>query len=1451
MHKFASKPDKTSDENSRPPVELVALTRNAPPESDSEFVRQASEPLLNPYCDDDAHADPIKLETALERLRSFEDRNVALRWASIDWLPHRILHFLFTLRWMRGHGDPTADEAAIKRAYFREGFIEGFLFVAGRGLALGILGLVLAQFSEAESVADLISIVRGGEKHALTAVLYTATSSNAFRSCLYAFVALPFAWGLVRGLVEYRSVPPRGEVNALVQTYTARVKLEVQRAKGRGFWKSLWTDVIRWMLPLPPLARVLNNLSRSLRWDARLGIEERCVAYAALIELFEFARGYTKLEAATHVARTLNALRIRSHKRSDASLHQQPQKQVDGLNIQSQDPGVDALSSDEVDEFSMTSDNDLSEVFEALKARAVYDILTYALWPEPGRDRQCEEMACEGSVSTTDSTRPEHQEDGPLERRPLLMNFVYGRYLQWWLGLTDRRGEALAFWVFKIVKLVYSLLFLVVVVRALSDYLHCPQKKGVTFTGVAPYAGRFDMECLSATIDQFNRIPGQPGDTIARVLQDFYLPAFTRHNFQLDLSNKDLSGSAFLKILEGFIASDYWITSLDLSANAIGFADFEDPSDTIEYAKALRKLKHLKHLNLAYNLIGACDYDFYLYECRASNPSGAVELFDAIGSLSNLISLNLDWNPIGEMDSEPDGTLVPIAAGNAFKQLTMLEHLSLNFLSVGLWDFITTAGTVGFFEGLGSLSNLVTLELTLPSAYQCFDDACEGGPAIGHALGKLTKLRRLKFDAPVGLEDFITTAGTIAFASGLAKLENLESLEVGSDRLLTGPDSPFLYGSAEIGAGDNENADGTIAFGQALGKLASLKNLTICAQIGSADFMNPNGTIAVGAGIGQLKSLKRLSLKLNPLGSSTALEWIADGIRNLHLLEVLELPYTQLGTDVMASRATSKFAEGLSSLHSLKVLDLGNNYIGSSGLTSDESIQALNEAFSRLTSLTSIRLDHNPLSPAIWQLFRTTFSNLPSTPQVNTFIATKEDVERYFQGLPSSTRNFRFSQLLILDDSPMSEEMLTSLFEYLKNYRVFRLDLSENRLGLLNEAQLGTLREGFRRIRNSLRHLILSRNSIGEPSDDGYQRTIKIFQAIGEVPKLLSLDLRGNSLGNTKTKMAEGDHGLIKEALSHLTSLEVLDLTGSSIYDSLDITREVSQAIASYSRSLKSLRINGVGFLTNFEVAAAFAAGLQELSNLVTLELGDMYFSEDPTFANAEKVIAEAIGSLASLEHFRLGGRLGSGAGVDSGSFALARSIAKLERLVSLDLSGATIGEQDDNDATITVEIGKALRNLVSLKILDLSSNFIGRHDEKNNTGTLEIAYAIGNMTQLTSLNLMDNYLGTVQESEQAIVDALQAVPNLCYIDISDNRIGYTGKDNTNRLLAALAVKPHLNYDLRGAQNINWDESKDWIGQIMIRELRNACENKICFGRKLQQHVVRVCDASGRPILEI
>jgi len=958
----------------------------------------------------------------LERLKRMEGVWWYPRWANIDWIPHRLLHLASTGRWMRGHGDLTYHTQSIKYAYFREEFLEGFLFIVVRSVHLGIFILIITQFQRAKDFLDVVTILKGGEKSALTIFLYGISKSQAFRNVLFSLLALPWAWGLARGMRGYLSVADVGDTAAYQQA-VEDLDTESNEQRKRTMLGHCWHDGIRWVLPLHPLARKLASVSRGLRWDGRMPLLERHMALTILIQLFERSGGYTKLSAGMEVIRCINSLNVETI--GDQTIHDLnvwhrktviATMEAEGIERtrETWDEAVEKLKEKAAKAprgdrnrnnllyYTSLRDNEVEHsnfrfYFDVLKERALNDVLNFATWSS----RRWQKASC-------------------FRKVPLLVGYLYGRYLQWWLGFAPTRSESLLFWVFKLGKMAYALLFFVTMYHALVDYLHCPNQPGMTFSGPADWYGKFDEDCLLAAISLFNRLPNQPVDTFISELPKFYIPPESKSQFKLDLGNKGLSVETMAQLIHGFKDNGFEITHLDASGNLLG----RDADDTLAFAELLKELPTLTTLNLESNFFGKLDN---------TRPDAMVALANALGELKHLSSLSLAHNLIGMSDNvNATGT---IALGTALGKLSNLRHLVLADNMIGFQDSVTTAGTEAIGQGLALCTNLVALDLSRNSLGRRDKNNPRGTIEVANALANLKQLRVLNLAANgIGNRVDEESPGILALFHAIEEMDALEHINIIPNPLTTDTwlvfrqiisekriplprqlltsyddiDQYFLRPNSrthfnfsgqlsaisdnvnmmrylmnklsayevvsldlsenEIGYRDATHPDGTVIIAESLRMFSSsLTELYLGDNwIGHGDDNNTAGTIALGKTLPMLTRLTYLDLSRNEIATHDGLNAtgtiaLAQGIGQLPNLLTLDLSDNAIGfRDDENPNGTIALGQAIQQLNgSLTVLSLRENYIGIADAQNKAGTQRLAEALGTLTQLRFLDLSDN------------------------------------------------------------------------------------------------------------------------------------------------------------------------------------------------------------------------------------------------------------------------------------------------------------------------------------------------------------------------------------------------------------------------------------------------------------------------------------------------------------
>jgi len=1238
------------------------------------------------------------------RLAEHEDSTCAARWANLDYMPHRILHLLTTFRWMRSHGDPSKDLGTIRRSYFKEDFLDGFLFIAGSSIQIGILLLVIVQIANAVSFRDVLDLLKGGDRRVLTIALYGAAKSRAFRDSLVSLFALPFLWGLVRGIVGCLRVEvEKSELNPRVEEAYRYLQTESRAQIQRSTWKHLWHDGLRWFLPLHPVSRSVLTISHALRWDARLDPLLRQRAQTALINIFETSYGYTKLTTGYEIVRIIDsAHRIRLVDDEYVLLG-------DGLSLfqTRESVSINSRSTGGMDsEQDMASQEHLFN--RTLKERAIIDVLNFATWP--GQQWESSSFFAKGAILT---------------------GFLYGRYLQWWIGLAPTTKESAAFWTFKIGKLAYSMLLLRSVYLAFRDYINCPDKPGVTFTGIAPWAGKFDNACLQATIEEFNRFPGQQADTLLKLLTQFHLSEQEKQDFTLDLRDKDLNASTIAEIINGFVDRGYTISSLWLGGNLLRPHEREDPSGVIALSRAISRLSQLKLLDLSTNYcLGGCYLDYR--DCLGYNTSGLVALGEAFLSLPHLETLDLSTTLLGYCDrfdprgteaigrgfqglkrlkrlkladnyigfndhEEPRGT---IALGNGFATLPQLTHLNISFNYVGFGDCDDTRGTEAVGLGLGSIPSLRSLDMSRMSMSQC-DRLPQGMTAIARGIAAQKSLRELYLDNAPFTFDNIEAMETLA--RGIGEMRQLTALNLNN----------LVFGSA----GNTSNT-----LGEAFEHLTELQTLGLrLIGLGEGDMIDPSATIAIAKGIRNCRRLRYLDLSDNTIGGSDDVNAagtmeLGKALGALRQLEFLTLSSTGIGKrDYINPEGTLAIVQGLGRLRSLKSLDLSNTAFGLSLNESSTNVVELVRSLSSLTQLREFRLLPSPfLTSKILAKIRDTVSKLPNHIYISPILEKLEDIDEFFDQTSPTERTFKFSNSFFdgIRASPNPPRLFHHFFERLSEFDVQYLDLSKNKIGTLPAPHLAAMATGLARL-TQLVTLDLSENTLGWQINSDLSGYIALGEALGQMKDLKLLNLSTNIIGSSPNITAV--------MMQHLAppELVVLDLASNRIGEcDLEDMQALGMALKRMP-ALQFLDLSGsrLGWYDDAEPTVALADGIGSLTQLRVLNMSNNYLGLGDDVNPAGTIaLGNAIGQLTGLRYLDLSSN-SIGRGTADGELGVVTGIAKLRNLCSLELSFNEIGSTDnraprmllDYLPTVNVFAIRAIQNISWTETAEKMSQIISK----------------------------------------------------------------------------------------------------------------------------------------------
>lgn len=421
---------------------------------------------------------------------------------------------------------------------------------------------------------------------------------------------------------------------------------------GHGFWQDY---VLPW-IPLTPLRGHSQNLERSVLWDGELPIAAREEAFQAFLNLAKTRTGYSQMLVMNALARIAHGLHLQDHRLLSKTHNQE--SLLHYLSMKTR-----ALK-------------------ELRSLREEFHNATFA-W------------SCAGIMSYLFNIR----------------RMVEINSLLWSLGQSPSYKTSAVVFTLRAARWTSIGLFFAVLARTLQEYLNCPLLPDFSWenTGDTSVKRTLSRNCLKEAVNQFGTIPGQPVETLTDIIPQVDFGG--DKTFELDLSNKGLTGGNVVKIVQAFIDNGITITKSNLEGNFVNRAsDFEElfpllrsvrwlnlanngiesevtgsyVEDTQGLAESIGNLTSATHLDLSRNRIGLNHYE------------GMVVLGQRLAS-PILTSFNFSRNFMGRAGS--DGA---IAFGNfALRQLPALTELDLsdNWLENG----IDTLGTQAIANGTRTL----------------------------------------------------------------------------------------------------------------------------------------------------------------------------------------------------------------------------------------------------------------------------------------------------------------------------------------------------------------------------------------------------------------------------------------------------------------------------------------------------------------------------------------------------------------------------------------------------------------------------------------------------------------------------------------------------------------------------------------------------------------------------
>lgn len=495
-----------------------------------------------------------------------------LRWANIDSLLQRVGYF-FVLKadevtlpddqkrccsipvWLSGGSFPIESMSARKRVLFMDGFRQGAEFVIFRTIHTGITALVIYQLYNyikekeplicqgtptSKNLEGLWKFWEASDDKVLLGFFHDILGEqNSVLSYLKYLLAAPLAYGVGKGLWNTR--------NSNISSEEIEISLkELDKFKQPGFYQ----DTTRWLLPLHPINRKLSGLMKNVLWNRQMTSEDLQRIWAHLQSLATDHDGYTPIHSLGYIMSIIYGLNVYDVRfvRQKSSLHKEDIEET--------------LVEDE-------STKDASSLINErvyIKDEAVSFLQKFAALQHIKEKR------------------------GVLDKVFGAMTALYAKYLLWSLGVSSSWSESTAITLFKAGKLYAQAKLIENIFNAFSQAKKCPQQPGVSIAGVEPWANDLTEKCFRSVIKSFNMLPGQPLITLTSNLNQYH---FETCDFELDLSNKDLSEDDIYNITKSLIDHGLTIIKANLTGNLLTKIDFLE-----------NLLEEASILDLSYNCIG-------------------------------------------------------------------------------------------------------------------------------------------------------------------------------------------------------------------------------------------------------------------------------------------------------------------------------------------------------------------------------------------------------------------------------------------------------------------------------------------------------------------------------------------------------------------------------------------------------------------------------------------------------------------------------------------------------------------------------------------------------------------------------------------------------------------------------------------------------------------------------
>lgn len=723
-----------------------------------------------------------------------------------------------------------------------------------------------------------------------------------------------------------------------------RETVDIAKKRIEGYGQGFFDSYVLPLIPFTPLRRALTTLEPLLLWQGQLPGEHRELAFKTLVYLANTQSGYALILVMNTIGRVVHGLHLMDF----------------GMLTKNFRSGESAYTKEDLVQILSMKTRGL-QVLRDLRQKL------HTEWQKCG---------CPGALRNIFQVR----------------EIIEINSLLWGLGQSPSRTTSAAVFMLKAAQLVYNGFFFLAIAQTLKSFFDCPNRPGFSWEngGYQDWSMSYTIPCFDEVVRQFNTIPGQPVATLTDRISEFYFPGNT---YDLDLSNKGLTGDHFTKIADAFSGHGVRLTSLNAEGNFVNKAsDFQRlfprirfvqrlslanngiewngvgsyPEDTIGLAESIGNLTLLQHFDVSRNRIGINSFEGMVALGRRlasrvlthfnfsknfmgrAGSDGAVAFGNfALRQLPFLTELDLSDNMLENIDS-----LGTQAIMNATRALPLLLlSLRNNLIGTSIYDPF----------GLGALGNGLPLTLTeldvsgnlfARADFSYFDLFTQG-------LRRLSGLQRFRIHPQIpGLN-----ATHVAHLNGALGYTQVSESEYPFTPLNTNEEVD-AYFDTFLPTTSDFNLRARIgtpsALPRVMARLAGFPIRSLDVSENWFEYSDPQGAVPFGRGLRNLTLLERVWFQYNFLGNSDPQGGIAifdnlsptirfiDGSHNViggssdedTRASGRNLPrFPRLTTLLLADNAieitgiqgTIELGNGISASSALTQLDLSYNYMGVRG----------------------------------------------------------------------------------------------------------------------------------------------------------------------------------------------------------------------------------------------------------------------------------------------------------------------------------------------------------------------------------------------------------------------------------------------------------------------------------------------------------------------------------------